>query len=162
IRAHALLHRGTRDKDDKGRIVATTADYAAIYHLLEKLFAEGVEATVPATVRETVEVVRECLAAGGSGQTADGTPTVSLTALAKELNLDKNSVHHRVRKATAAGYLPNQETRKGKPAQLVLADPLPEEGEVLPAPGVLECWSDYGGGAPGEAYPRPGGNGHLR
>jgi hypothetical protein len=161
IRAHALLHQGTRDKDDQGRIVATTADHAAVYHLVEKLFAEGVEATVPATVRETVEVVRKCLAAGGSGQTADGAPTVSLTALAKELKLDKNSVHHRVRKATAAGYLANQERQKGKPAQIVLAEPLPEEREVLPAPRALECWSHYGGGVPGEAYQRVDGNGHL-
>jgi hypothetical protein len=159
IRAHALLHGGTRDKDDQGRIVATTADYAAIYHLVEKLFAEGVEATVPATVRETVEAVRECLDAGGSGQTADGAPTVSLATLAKELELDKNSVHHRVKKAIAAGYLANQETRKGKAAQIVLAEPLPEEGEVLPAPAVLECWSHGGGDVPGEAYPRAGGNG---
>ena len=158
IRAHALLHRETRDKDDQGRIVAATADYAAIYHLVEKPFAEGVEATVPATVRETVEVVRECLAADESGQTAT---TISLAALAKELKLDKSSVHHRVRKAIAAGYLANQETKKGKAAQIVLADPLPKEREVLPAPGALERWSDYGGDVPRETYPRPGGNGHL-
>jgi len=162
IRAHALLHRGTRDKDDQGRIVASVADYTAVYHLVEKLFAEGVDATVPATMRQTVEAVEECLEAGGSSKTADGTPTVSLAALAKELKLDKNSVHHRVRKATAAGYLANQETRKGKPAQIVLAEPLPEEGEVLPAPGALECWSHYGGDVPAEAYPRAGGNGHFR
>jgi hypothetical protein len=68
IRAHALLHRGTRDKDAQGRIVASTADYSAVYRLVENLFAEGVEATVPATVRETVEAVRECLAAGGAGR----------------------------------------------------------------------------------------------
>jgi hypothetical protein len=162
IRAHALLHQGTRDKDDQGRIVAATADYAAIHPLVEKLFAEGVEATAPATVRETVEVVRKCLGAGGSGKTADGAPTVSLTALAKELKLDKNSVHHRVKKAITAGYLANQETRKGKPAQIVLAEPLPEDGQVLPAPEVLECWSQYGGDVPGAAYPRAGSNGHLR
>lgn len=30
IRAHALLHQATRDKDKRGRIVATFADYAAV------------------------------------------------------------------------------------------------------------------------------------
>jgi hypothetical protein len=141
IRAHALLHRGTRDKDAQGRIIATHRDYEAVHDLVAKLFAEGLEALVPETVRETVEAVRECLAAGGSGKTADGAPAVSLTALAKNLKLDKNSVHHRVKKATAAGHLANLETRKGKPAQIVLADPLPEEGEILPLPEALECWS---------------------
>jgi hypothetical protein len=35
IRAHALLHRETRNKDAQGRIVAAPADYAAVYHLVE-------------------------------------------------------------------------------------------------------------------------------
>jgi hypothetical protein len=142
VRAHALLHRESRNKDEQGRIVASEADYAGVYCLVERLFAEGVEATVPATVRETVEAVRERLLAGGTGKTAEGAPTVSLTALAKELGLDKNSAHHRVRKATGAGYLTNLESRKGKPAQLVLADPLPEESVVLPEPAALARWAD--------------------
>jgi len=159
IRAHALLHRETRNKDEQGRIVAAPADYATVYHLVENLFAEGVEATVPPTVRETVEAVRECLADGGTGKTAEGAATISLTALAKRLGLDKNSAHHRVRKATALGYLMNLESRKGKPAQLVLADPLPEEDTVLPEPGALECWSDFRGDPCLEVYPTAVGNG---
>ena len=159
IRAHALLHRESRSKDEQGRIVAANADYTGVYHLVENLFAEGVEATVPSTVRETVEAVRESLANGGTGKTAEGSPTISLTALAKELGLDKNSAHHRVRKATGAGYLTNLETRKGRPAQLVLAEPLPEEDAVLPEPGALECWSDFGGEAQGEVCPTAVGNG---
>jgi hypothetical protein len=112
-------------------------------------------------VRETVEAVRECLAAGGSGKTAEGAPAVSLTALARDLKLDKNSVHHRVKKATAPGYLANLETRRGKPAQIVLADPLPEEGEILPLPAALECWSDFRGDSQEGVYLASGGNGHL-
>jgi hypothetical protein len=66
-----------------------------------------------------------------------------LSGLAKELQLDKNSAHHRVRKATSAGYLANLEHRRGKPAQIVLAEPLPEEGDILPAPGAVEAWAEY-------------------
>jgi hypothetical protein len=57
IRAHALLHRETRGRDERGRIVATLADYAAVRELVDRLFSEGLEATVSATVRETVEAV---------------------------------------------------------------------------------------------------------
>jgi predicted fused transcriptional regulator/phosphomethylpyrimidine kinase len=57
IGAHALLHRSTRPADQHGRIMATLADYVAVYDLVAKLFAEGIEATVPPTVRETVEAV---------------------------------------------------------------------------------------------------------
>ena len=159
IRAHALLHRESRNKDEQGRIVASEADYAGVYCLVEKLFAEGVEATVPATVRETVEAVQECLAAGGTGKTAEGVPTISLTALAAALGLDKNSAHHRVRKATGAGYLVNLESRRGRPAQIVLADPLPDENAVLPEPGALERWSDFRGDTQGKVYSTAAGNG---
>src|SRR5262249_53579588 len=64
----------------------------------------------------------------------------TLTQLAKELKLDKNSVHHRVRKAITAGYLLNLEEKKGRPARIVLDEPLPAEESLLPAPGTLKNW----------------------
>lgn len=143
IRAHALLHRATRDRDDQGRIIAAVADYAAVRVLVEKLFSDGIEATVPATVRETVAAVGACVGDGGVGE-------VPLTALAKKMGLDKSSVHHRVRKAIERGYLVNREEKRGMSARIALADPLPDEIEILPDPEVLECWSDDGGVKEGE------------
>jgi hypothetical protein len=128
IKAHALLHRNNRTVDKDGRIVATVADYAAVRGLLVKLLAEGVEATVPPTVRETV------VAVGGVGE-------VSITGLARILKLDKNSVHHRVRKAIERGYLVNREEKRGMPARIAIADPLPDEFEILPPVEALDCWS---------------------
>src|SRR5262249_33542701 len=54
-------------------------------------------------------------------------------------------VHHRVRKAIDRGYLVNREEKRGMPARIALADPLPEEIAILPDPEVLECWSADGG-----------------
>jgi hypothetical protein len=134
IRAHALLHRKTRARDAQGRIVATVADYAAVRGLVARLFAEGIEATVPPTVRETVTAVGACVG-GGVGE-------ISLTALARKLKLDKNSAHHRVRKAIERGYLVNREEKRGMPARIALADPLPDEIEILPTIEALgDCWS---------------------
>jgi hypothetical protein len=49
IRAHALLHQASRDRDAEGRIVATIEeDYAAVRKLVVDLVGEGVETTVPA------------------------------------------------------------------------------------------------------------------
>jgi hypothetical protein len=135
IRAHALLHRTTRASDPEGRIVATVRpDYAAVRGLVAKLFAEGIEATVPPTVRETVTAVGPSVG-GGVGE-------VSLTVLARTMKLDKNSAHHRVRKAVERGYLVNREEKRGMPARITLADPLPDEIEILPTVETLErCWS---------------------
>jgi hypothetical protein len=130
IRAHALLHRETRACDDRGRIVATVFDYESVRELVAKLFAEGIEATVPETIRETVASVEACV--GG------GVEEVSLTALAKKMKLDKAAAHHRVRKAVERGYLVNREEKRGMPARIAIADPLPAEVEILPTPEALE------------------------
>ena len=92
VRAHALLHRETRGRDVQGRIIATVTDYGVVKSLVLKLFSEGVGATVSDTIRETVEAVE------GVGK------EVSITTLAKLLNLDKSAVTHRVRKAIERGF----------------------------------------------------------
>src|SRR5262249_21699249 len=60
--------------------------------------------------------------------------------------LNKSAVSRRVAAALDAGVLRNLEDRKGKPARLVLGDPLPEEIELLPRPERLHgCTVDEPG-----------------
>jgi hypothetical protein len=130
IRAHAILHQASRERDADGRIVATLEDYAFVRELVADLVSEGIEATVPATVRETVETVKRL---------HDETERdVTIVALADELELDKSAAWRRVRSAIDRGYLENQEDRKGRPAKLVVADALPDDIEILPAPERLQ------------------------
>jgi hypothetical protein len=126
IRAHGLLHRGSRDRNEAGAIVATVQDYAVVRALVAELFAEGIEATVSTTVRETVDAV----AALKKGE-------VSLGELAAKLALDKSVTSRRLRQATEFGYLVNLETRRGRPARIVLGDPMPEMVRLLPEPAEL-------------------------
>jgi len=89
IRAHALLHQATGERDAQGRIVATIEDYAVIRELVADLVSEGIEATVPITVRETIEAVKRLR------QHSNGEP-VTVTDIAKELKLDRSAVSRRV------------------------------------------------------------------
>ena len=130
IRAHALLHRASRDRNDGGAIVASITDYATVRELVADLFSEGIEATVSTTVRETVDAVAALKKKKGE---------VSLGQLATKLGLDKSVVSRRLRQATELGYLVNRETRRGRPARLVLGDPMPEEVQVLPDPSELSA-----------------------
>src|SRR5215211_4086403 len=57
IKSHAVLHQATREKDERGRIIAEIADYSVVYDLVADLVAEGVDSAVNETVRETVEAV---------------------------------------------------------------------------------------------------------
>jgi hypothetical protein len=124
IRAHAILHQASRERDTDGRIVATFEDYARVRELVADLVSEGIEATVPATVRETVEMVKRL-----RDETDED---VTIAALAQELKLDKSAAWRRVRTAIDRGYLKNLEDRKGRPARLVSGDDLPDDIEILP------------------------------
>jgi len=57
IRAHAILHQATRERDDRGRLVATLDDYSSVPELVSDLVSEGIEATVPKSVREAVHAL---------------------------------------------------------------------------------------------------------
>jgi hypothetical protein len=129
IRAHAVLHRATRETDPDGRVIATVEDYARVREIVADLVSEGVESAVPPTVRETVEELRNLRA------DEDGPATVA--DLAEALRLDKSAAWRRVRSAMDRGYIKNLEDRKGRPARLVPGDSLPEDVEILPSPERL-------------------------
>jgi hypothetical protein len=122
IEAHAILHQVTRERDEKGRIVATSADYEAVRELVADLVANGVGATVPDTMRATVQAVRQLDIAEGS--------TVRL--IAHELKLDRSATQRRVQAARERGYLVNLEEKRGRMARYAIGEPLPEEVELLP------------------------------
>jgi hypothetical protein len=131
IKAHAILHQASRGRDAEGRILATLADYARVRGLVASLISEGVEATVPKTVRQTVEAVRKIIREGGQEWATN-------KAVSEELDIDKAAASRRVRTATNRGYLKNLEDRKGHPARLVLGEDMPDDRQILPTPRDLQ------------------------
>ncbi len=130
IRAHAILHQASRERDAEGRIIATLDDYARVRELVADLVSEGIEATVPAIIRETVQALKRLHA-------EEGEP-VTIATLAQELELDKSAAWRRVRTAIDRSYLKNLEDRKGRPARLVPGDALPDDIQILPTPERLQ------------------------
>jgi hypothetical protein len=148
IKSHAILHRATRERDGNGRIVATLADYARVRDLVSSLIAEGVEATVPKTIRETIEAFENVIDGWGEEH-------ATIKAVAEDLEIDKAAASRRVRTAIGRGYLKNLEDRKGHPARLVLAERMPEDQEILPAPEELEGVDPLTVDGRGIYYPPP-------
>jgi hypothetical protein len=143
--AHAILHQATREVDDNDHIIATLADYRAVWELLNEIVSEGAEQTVSRTIRRTVEVVREvCSKTAPKGQFAqarDDGPVATMLVVAKALNLDRSSASRRVNQCLEKGYVKNLENGRGRPFRLVTGDPLPEEQGVMPTPEeVLREW----------------------
>jgi hypothetical protein len=147
IRSHALIHRATRERDEDGRIIATLEDYAVVRELVADLISEGVEATVPNIVREAVAAVERLV------KDEDGDP-VTMAQVGRELGLDKNPTYQRVQRAIEGGYLKNLEDRKGRPARLVLGDPMPENQPILPDLEALRGFT-VSGVSEGIRYPPP-------
>jgi len=129
IKAHAILHQATRSRDEDERIVATIEDYARVYDLIGELLAENIEAAVSRDVRETVEAVRRLHDRHSR--------SVMITEVAGELKLDRSTASRRAKKATSLGYLRNEESRPGRPAQLTLGEDIPSQRTILPAPELL-------------------------
>lgn len=123
VRAHALLHRENRPRDAQGRIIAVLEDYSVVRELTAGFLGEGAETSVPENVRETVCAVTDLL---------ESRSEVTVNEVAGRLGLDKSAALRRVRNAIRRGFLVNQEERKGRPARLVIGDPVPEASFLLP------------------------------
>ena len=129
IMANAMLHQATRDRDESGRIIATLDDYQFVRALVANYVAEGVEATVSPVLRETVKAVKSLQ------ETATG--GVRIVDVATALGIDKSSAKRRVDAAIAKGFVINTQEKRGRPANLIADDPLPDEQELLPTVEAL-------------------------
>ena len=123
VRAHALLHRATREIVDH-RVVATLHDYEAVRDLVADIISGTLGQSVSPATREVVKAVTDITGAGAEHAT--------YAQLAERLEIDKSSVSRRARVGVAGGYLHNEEDRNGKPARIVLGEPLPDDVLVLP------------------------------
>lgn len=131
VRAHAILHQATRDRDDAGRMIATLDDYAQVRELVHDLVSEGVERTIASDVRETVRVVGELL--------ADDRAHVLIADLVKPLGLDRSTIGRRVSHALRDGWLVDVQESKSRtaPKRLRLGTQVPADDDVLPRPEHL-------------------------
>ena len=129
IRAHAILHQATRERDERGRIIATLEDYAVVRGLVSDLVSEGIEATVPKSVCEAVHAVARLHA-------QDDAQPVAVIQVAKDLKLDRSAASRRLRSAKDRGFLRDLEDNPRKPSRLVSGGgetpPLPPETSAHP------------------------------
>lgn len=124
IKAHAVLHQQTRRRDKAHRIIATRADYVAVRDLVGPVLAEGLRASVPAAVRETVDAVN---AMNGSG--------LSIGQLGQALKIDPSAASRRAAHAAALGYIVKE--KEGRTTELFIGVPLPQDTTILPDPAKL-------------------------
>lgn len=122
IRAHALLHQCTRERDGD-RVVATLDDYAAVYKLVAGPMAEALEAAVPEHIRRVVEAVEALTTKGGKREPLPfDSPGVSQREAADWLDIHASSVSRTVRLAIEQGYLADINPGQGRLSGLIVGE----------------------------------------
>jgi hypothetical protein len=127
IKAVAVLRHAHRQRDERGRLVATLADYATVYDLVKGVY-EGATSGATDLIRRAVEVVRAVTNARPGGAT--------VREVARALGLAEMTAWRHVRTALRQRWLVNLEERKYRPARLDVGDPVPEQ-VGLPPPEQL-------------------------
>lgn len=127
IKAHALLHRQQRNRDDAGRIVADIEyDYTAVCDLLSKIVAEGSGAAVSKAMTATIDAVAK--ATLGMAETAGA----NAKQIAKLLKLDRSAAWRRLTAACDEGYVVNLEQRERLPGKYRVTGQKVEPVKILP------------------------------
>jgi hypothetical protein len=142
VRAHAVLHQQSRQRNAAGKIVATTDDYEQVRALVEGVIASGVGQTVSPTVRSTVEAVAALTEPVEplEGEDPKDPPCpdgATARKVADLLELDKSAARRRLQAAGVAGYVFNAEDQRGKPGRWRLGEPLPDGARLLPVESAL-------------------------
>jgi hypothetical protein len=131
IAAHALLHQCSRERNPGDAVVATFEDHVVVRGLVADLLADAADRAVSETVRETVAAVAALI---GPDPLDEG---LTYTRVATHLKISKSSAKRRARTAISRGFIRNLGTRPNLPPRLVLGDPLPEDGSLLPTASDL-------------------------
>ena len=132
-----MIHQFQRETDDRGRVIATEADYLAVRELVSDLISDQAGKTVTKTTRQTVVTV----AAKDTDNDGQG---VTVTALASKLDLEHTTAYRRVRAAHGRGYLINIESESGRGRKAARYRPgaqLPDDVVMLPDLPSADIWS---------------------
>jgi len=130
IDAHATLHQASRERDERGRIVATLEDYAAVRDLVEPFVGAASEQGVKPQVRETVQAALNLLDSEDFDEAG-----VTTKDLQRVLKIDNSATYRRVQ--AAYPYLVPLDEKRGRAKQYCKGDDLPAINNVLPSPDEL-------------------------
>ncbi len=133
IKAHALLHRTHRKRDDQGRIVANIEDdYDVVRWLLNNRLAQGLGSQLKPTLLRVFDAVEACI---------DKDKGVTVQTIVEKLKLEQTTANRRLLKLASYGLLENLTPGRGRAAHYVVSGQ-PAEREALPSTDdLLEAWN---------------------
>jgi hypothetical protein len=149
IKTSAILHQAQRQKDERGRVVATVSDYAIAFPIFSKVMAEVSGKAVTDNVRAVVKLIAERAKAPAPKPTGMRFQRVEVAGHAAEVTISREQIgtatgigkwaaYRAVLTALDLGFLVNNETRERKPFRLVVKHGVDEAGaSLLPDPNTI-------------------------
>jgi hypothetical protein len=132
IKAHALVHRDQRARDDAGQIVADIEhDYEIVRKLMNSIIAEGSGVAVNPAIHETIAAVNKATIGMTEAEGANAKD------IAKLLKIDSSAAWRRLTKACSDGFVVNVEQRRRMPGKYRASGQRVEPVEILPATTAL-------------------------
>jgi hypothetical protein len=113
VKSVTVLRQTRRERDARGRLVATIEDYATVFDLIGPMY----EATLTGAskeLRKTVQVIEEMLKLEQN---------ITATTLSSRLGINRSTASRRVNAAIRRGWIANREIKKGQPWDLELGEP---------------------------------------
>jgi hypothetical protein len=133
IKAHALIHREHRSRDDAGRVVADVEhDYDAVRGLMNSVVSQGSGVALSEAMIQTIAAVTAATA-----EIRDEKQGVRVKAIARLLRLDKSTARRRLAAACSEGHLINVEEREKAPGQYRVAGQGIKPEDILPTRAAL-------------------------
>jgi hypothetical protein len=126
--AHAVLHQANRERDERGRIVATLEDYEAVKRLMDPFVGTASEQGVKEQVRTTVEEAAKIVADKDD-------ESFTIKELQAALEKDNGSTNRRIR--AAYPYIVELDEKQGRSKLYGLGDELPAKVDALPSRAEL-------------------------
>lgn len=126
IQSCALLYQRQRERNEDGRVIATLDDYEMVRPLLDLALAPSLAENLTEAQRAAVKAVSEL--------TENSSETITISAVARKLNIDRSSASARLRSALEGGYVVNDEIHQNRPAKLRSGKETMPPPRVLPTP----------------------------
>ncbi|HLX34979.1 MAG TPA: hypothetical protein VKR30_06990 [Candidatus Limnocylindrales bacterium] len=132
VKAVAICRIGQRDRDERGRLIATPDDYDTVLELAADMYSRSAD-DVGRVMRETVQTVAKLPAL-----LYPGTP-ITVDFVARHLEVSESTASRRVAEAVRAGWLVNRTARAGRPANLALGTPMQAEAGLPELPRSIRA-----------------------
>jgi hypothetical protein len=125
IRAHAVLHQASRERDKQDRITASWEDYEAVRVLIEDIVGATAEKSVRSEVRTTVHAAKTLIESEEHDHAG-----VTISEMGAVLDRDYSTTSRRIKNASP--YLVELEDKRGRSKQFGIGADLPAEANALP------------------------------